>query len=189
MEKDVKGFTVRALRRPGLWIVLAIAVLAGSAVAFGATGSKHRSAGTSTSTQAPAWDHHGGPGPGPGFLGEPVHGEMVIKKSDGSFLTVTNQRGDVTAVSSDSITLHSEDGYDQTYAVDSDTKVIKDGKQAAIGDISQGDTVGVMGEKSGDQYTAKAILSGKPPMPPWAGHARFGRHGPPPGPPPIPFPG
>jgi hypothetical protein len=54
-----------------------------------------------------------------------LHGESVVKKADGSFQTILEQRGTVEAVSGTSITVKSEDGYSQTYAVNTDTKITK----------------------------------------------------------------
>ena len=62
--------------------------------------------------------HHGQFG-----LGGALHGEFVIKKDDGPYQTVAAQRGEVTAVSKDSITVKSEDGYSRTYTITEDTLV------------------------------------------------------------------
>jgi hypothetical protein len=52
-----------------------------------------------------------------------LHGESVVKKADGTFQTILEQRGTVEAVSDTSITVKSEDGYSRTYAVNADTKI------------------------------------------------------------------
>jgi hypothetical protein len=114
-----------------------------------------------------------------------LHGESVVKKADGTFQTILEQRGTVEAVSDTSITVKSEDGYSQTYTVNADTKVHKapaaasdsspgsessegtddGGKRAkpaegTIADIATGDTVRISGVKDGDQATAERIAEG-----------------------------
>ncbi|WP_163164361.1 DUF5666 domain-containing protein [Arthrobacter sp. Alg241-R88] len=106
-----------------------------------------------------------------------LHGESVVKKADGTFVTEFGQRGTVQAVSGTSITVKSEDGYSQAYTVNAETKIAQvppadstpgmaDGgkrpKPAAgsIADIATGDVVRISGVKSGDQVTAERILEG-----------------------------
>jgi hypothetical protein len=114
-----------------------------------------------------------------------LHGESVVKKADGTLQAVLEQRGTVEAVSDTSITVKSEDGYSQTYAVNADTKVTKapaaaddsspapdstpetddGGKrvkpgEGTIADIATGDAVRIAGVKNGDQATAERIAEG-----------------------------
>ncbi|MEW9873621.1 hypothetical protein [Arthrobacter sp. HS15c] len=108
-----------------------------------------------------------------------LHSESVVKKADGTFETVLSQQGTVESVSETSVTVKSEDGYTQTYAVKAETKVIKfpapaadgtpakgdDGKRlkpsdVTIAEIATGETVRVSGVKSGDSVTAKRIVEG-----------------------------
>ena len=108
-----------------------------------------------------------------------LHSEGVVKKADGTFQTILEQRGTVEAVSDTSITVKSEDGYSQAYAVNADTKVTKapavepddsqgtdDGgkrlkpAEGTIADIATGDAVRVSGVKDGDQATADRIAEG-----------------------------
>jgi len=84
-----------------------------------------------------------------------LHSESVVKKADGTFQTILEQRGTAEAVSGTSITVKSEDGYSQTYAVSADTKV-----RPSITDIATGDTVRISGVKNGDQATAERIVEG-----------------------------
>ncbi|MFJ6027523.1 DUF5666 domain-containing protein [Pseudarthrobacter sp. NPDC092424] len=107
------------------------------------------------------------------------HSESVVKDADGSFRTVLVQRGTVEAVSGTSVTVRSEDGYSQAYAVDADTRI--SGHPAAFGhrspaaddddkpagprtgtvpDIAVGDWVRVFGVKEGDRVTATRIAPG-----------------------------
>ena len=56
-------------------------------------------------------------GPGPDAAGETsLHGEFVVPDG-GGYSTVLTQTGTVTAISPTSITVRSEDGYNQTYVI------------------------------------------------------------------------
>jgi hypothetical protein len=108
-----------------------------------------------------------------------LHSEGVVKKADGTFHTVLEQRGTVETVSDASITVKSEDGYSRTYTVNAETKIKQlpapaaDGPSATpdggkrlkpadgtIADIAAGDAVLISGVKDGDQATAKRIVEG-----------------------------
>ncbi|WP_232828683.1 hypothetical protein [Kribbella monticola] len=103
----------------------------------------------STSPTAPADPK---PGKGPGGMGRhgefgmmgALHGEFVVEKQGGGYQTVATQRGEVTAVSKDSITVKSADGYSKTYTLTADTLVnatrdgidsVKNGNQVAVSAI------------------------------------------------------
>ncbi len=97
-------------------------------------------------------------------LGQPVHGESVVKKDDGSFVTVRDIRGSVTAVSATSITVKAEDGFTSTFAVDGDTDVRTGlptrGSGSATGSISDvkvGDIAHVRGTVDGSSATATEV--------------------------------
>jgi hypothetical protein len=84
-----------------------------------------------------------------------IHGSFVVKDPSGDgYITVLMQRGVVTAVSSTSITVKSEDGYSKTYVVDASTTVNRDG---AIADIKVDADVVVMARESGSSATATRI--------------------------------
>lgn len=99
-----------------------------------------------------------------------LHGEGVVKNADGTFQTVLEQRGTVESVSDSAITVKSEDGYSQTYAVNADTRITMfptgdDGKRlkptdGTTADIAAGDTVRISGTKDGDKAAAKRIVKG-----------------------------
>lgn len=108
-----------------------------------------------------------------------LHSESVVKKADGTFEAVLTQQGTVDAVSATSVTVKSEDGFTQTYAVNADTRVVKfpapaadgspakgdDGKrlkrsEVTIAEIAMGETVRVSGVKNGDNATARQIVEG-----------------------------
>jgi hypothetical protein len=108
-----------------------------------------------------------------------LHSESVVKKADGTFETVLSQRGTVEAVSESSVTVKSEDGFTQSYAVNAETRIVKvpapaadgtpakgdDGKRlkpsdVTITEIATGDVVGVSGVKNGSDVTARKVVEG-----------------------------
>lgn len=108
-----------------------------------------------------------------------LHSESTVKKSDGTFETVITQHGTVDAVNETSVTVKSEDGFTQSYAVNADTKIVKvpapaadgtpatgeDGKRlkpsdVTIAEIAVGESVRISGVKSGNDVTARHIVEG-----------------------------
>jgi hypothetical protein len=111
----------------------------------------------------------------------PLHGESVVKKGDGGFETRLTQQGVIEAVSSTSITVKSEDGFSQTYAINAGTKITKlpapatdgtiprdsKGKRlkpaaATAADLRAGEQVRIKGVKDGSGSTAGRIAAGAP---------------------------
>jgi hypothetical protein len=92
------------------------------------------------------------------------HAEWVTKGDGNTYVTHEAILGEVTAVSSSSITVRSTDGTSMTFAVTADTKVHQRRTKGAttttptIADIKTGQTVLVGGEKSPD-LTAKNIVA------------------------------
>jgi hypothetical protein len=95
---------------------------------------------------------------GEGVLGGELHGEFVVKDQNGKFVTRVVQSGTVTAVSTTSIALKSEDGFTGTYVVNSDTKVNVGGSSAAITGVKTGNTAWVIATKSGSTNTATVLV-------------------------------
>lgn len=132
--------------------------LTGAAVAVGAAGIASSAAADQPSGQhGAAAQQRQARGLG---LGRLLHGDAVVKKGD-QVLTVQRQRGEATAVSDNSITVKSEDGFEATYAIDQNTKVRKARQQAAASDIKTGEIVRVTGVKEGDGIRAVLIGIGK----------------------------
>jgi hypothetical protein len=154
--------------------VVALVVGAGAGVAAAMTGASSPSSSASSSTSQPsstaspapsAKPGHGfgmrGPrffagigGLGAGAFGA-IHGQFVVPKSGGGYQTVDTQRGQVTAVSSTSITLKSTDGFTKTYTVTSGT--IVDARRDGIGSVKVGDQAAVAATVSGSTATAANI--------------------------------
>lgn len=89
-------------------------------------------------------------------MGMGLHGEFVVKQSDGSgYQTIATQTGEVTAVSSSSITLKSEDGYSRTYTVTADTLV--NSTRDGIASVKKGDNVHVFATVADEKATAVQV--------------------------------
>ena len=149
--------------------------LAGAGLAFaaggggGATGAS-LSASSSTTTPANQLPSIKGPngksmrpglrfgrafgGPG-GFGGQVVHAEYTVK--DGSaYKTYAVQVGQVVTVSGSSITVKSDDGYTQTYVVE--TSTIVDSQSGGISAVAGKDAVRIEALVSGSTQTATNIV-------------------------------
>ena len=77
--------------------------------------------------------HHG--------KGMGIHGEFTTRAPGGGYQRVATQFGEVTQVSSASLTVRSEDGFSRTYAVN-DSTLVNAGNDG-IADVRQGDQVHV----------------------------------------------
>ncbi|MFC0431722.1 hypothetical protein [Kutzneria buriramensis] len=127
----------------------AAALVAGGGVAYAV------SAPTSTTTSTPAASapakakHH------KTLLGRVAHGEVTLDGKQHRVVDV--QRGQVQSVSSTSISVKSDDGFTATYTVNGDTKVRKDGKSAAIGDVHNGDKVVIAATKANGTDTVNRL--------------------------------
>lgn len=143
--------TAAGWRRPRR--LIAVGALVGG-VALGGLGIA-MAQDSPTSTTAPA-QPGGGPGPemgrfghGPGGRGGKfgfgpmgaIHGEFVTRNGSNGFRTMDTQIGQVTAVSPDSITVKSDDGFSKTYGVDQNTLV--NSSRDGIGSVKNGHAVHV----------------------------------------------
>lgn len=173
------------------------ALVAGAVIATGVTGvaaaatSAHDNGGQAsqgtTATDGQRAGDGRGDGRGDGMRGgmrgpggrleagaRPLHGETVVKKADGTVVTLRMVSGTVTAVSATSITVTAEDGYVGTFTVTSDTEVraglpVRGEKPAdpststppastdTIADVTVGDTAHVVGTVSGSTATADRV--------------------------------
>ncbi|GAB2601359.1 hypothetical protein [Kribbella endophytica] len=122
------------------------------------------SANPSASPSAPADPAKpGGPG-GPGRHGElglgmgALHGEFVVEKEGGGYQTVSTQRGEVTAVSKDKLTVKSADGYSREYTLTEDTLV--NAARDGIDDVKTGNQVTVSAVVANNVATATTVNDG-----------------------------
>jgi hypothetical protein len=161
-------------RRPYILAGVAVAALLGGAgAALAATNSSGTPATQSALVTTPV------PSPSPGQPGQPgmagprfrhfggkfglgigvsgvLHGQFVVAKPGGGDQTVDVQNGQVTAVSSTSITVKSSDGFTQTYVVASSTVV--DAQRDGIGSVKVGNQASVLATVSGSTATAASIM-------------------------------
>ncbi|MEU7932018.1 hypothetical protein [Micromonospora echinofusca] len=87
-----------------------------------------------------------------------LHGEAVVRTKDGGTKTVVVQRGEVTAVDGDSMTVKSADGFTMTWTFGDDLRVVERRTTIRSADVKVGTTVGVAGAKAGDGGAARLIV-------------------------------
>jgi hypothetical protein len=106
----------------------------------------------------PAKPHKLRPGALRRELGQHVeHGEVVVQTKDGD-KTIDVQRGTVTAVNDNSLTVKSVDGFSQTWAFGDPLRVIQNKAKADKSAIKTGATIGVAGVKNGGTVTANLVV-------------------------------
>lgn len=93
------------------------------------------------------------PGAGAGGI---VHGSFTVQGPNGSYETLDTQVGTVEAVSANSITLKSADGYSQRYSVAATTVVFAE--HDGISSVNTGDEVTVVGLVRASGVTAERIV-------------------------------
>ncbi|MDQ1625253.1 MAG: hypothetical protein QOJ49_751 [Actinomycetota bacterium] len=104
---------------------------------------------------APLGGKHLRGGPGMMGIGGALHGELVVPAPGGGYQTVLIQHGKVTAVSSTSITLKSDDGFTSTYVVTADTMV--NAARDGIATVKKGADANVLAVKKAGKATALRI--------------------------------
>ncbi|GAB3854760.1 hypothetical protein GCM10029963_48300 [Micromonospora andamanensis] len=87
-----------------------------------------------------------------------LHGEVVVKTRDGGTKTVAVQRGEVTALADDKITVKSTDGFTRTWTFADDLRVVERRKSIESTDIKVGTKLGVAGALNGEQAQARLIV-------------------------------
>ncbi|PWR09993.1 hypothetical protein DKT68_10410 [Micromonospora acroterricola] len=87
-----------------------------------------------------------------------LHGEAVVQSKDGAEQTVAVQRGEVTAVDGDSMTVKSTDGFTMTWTFGDDLRVVERRATVQPSEVKVGATLGVAGAKDGDKGVARLIL-------------------------------
>jgi hypothetical protein len=89
-----------------------------------------------------------------------LHGEVTVQTNEG-VKTVVMARGEVTALSTDAITVKSSDEVETSFRIDGDTRYGFRNEPAPSAELKVGDQAFVTGEKSGDSATAKRVVSGE----------------------------
>jgi hypothetical protein len=90
--------------------------------------------------------------------GRLLHGQFTVLGKDNKPVDITEQRGNVDAVSPTSITLTSKDGFNHTYAVATTTRVRVDRTKGAIGNVKTGQQATVIAKVDGTTQTAALIV-------------------------------
>ncbi|HSV65579.1 MAG TPA: hypothetical protein VLJ59_06690 [Mycobacteriales bacterium] len=167
--------TTTFLGKAGVALAIGLVLGGGTAAGFGIASAVSDPTPTPAATSAP--NNPSSPG-NPGRLDRPdrpkagahprlsggllarriEHGELVIKGKDGKPVTMVVQRGQVTAVSSSSVTVKSDDGYTATYPIVASTKVRVNGDAKAIDGVTVGNTAAVLARKDGDTLTATRLI-------------------------------
>jgi hypothetical protein len=138
--------------------------LGGAGISYAASSSSSSSPSTTAPSNPQAKPHafprglgRGLAGPGLGLLGggQVVHGQVKVR-TPGGYKVVSVQAGQVTAVSTSSITVRSSDGFTQTYAVASTT--IVNAQRDGIGSVKTGHQVEVIATQSGNTWNAASIV-------------------------------
>ncbi|MET7875353.1 hypothetical protein ABZS52_00305 [Micromonospora profundi] len=87
-----------------------------------------------------------------------LHGEAVVQTKDGGTRTVAVQRGEVTAIDGDSMTVKSTDGYTMTWTFGDDLRVVQRRTTVQPSEVKVGAKLGVAGAKDGDKSVARLVL-------------------------------
>jgi hypothetical protein len=86
-----------------------------------------------------------------------LHGEIVVETKDGP-KTVVVQRGEVTAIDGDSMTVKSSDGHTVEWTLGDDLRVRERRDTLQPSDVKVGTEVGVAGAKDGDRTVARLVV-------------------------------
>ncbi|MEH1030672.1 hypothetical protein V6W11_23265 [Micromonospora profundi] len=87
-----------------------------------------------------------------------LHGEAVVQTKDGGTRTVAVQRGEVTAIDGNSMTVKSTDGFTMAWTFGEDLRVVQRRTTVQPSEVKVGAKLGVAGAKDGDKGVARLIL-------------------------------
>jgi hypothetical protein len=105
----------------------------------------------------------GGPKHGMGPHGALRSTTVLPGVDDGPVRTVRFDRGELTAVGGNSVTIREQDGVTVTVTASEDTRIGRDGAEAQLSDLKVGDQVSIVRHKTGDEpYTVRAIRAMSP---------------------------
>jgi hypothetical protein len=82
-----------------------------------------------------------------------LHGTYVVSDGNGGYTTQLTQTGTVSAISSSSVTVKSDDGYSKTYVISTSTTV----GSGRIADVLKGHTVRIVATSAKQKITATSI--------------------------------
>lgn len=86
-----------------------------------------------------------------------LHGEAVVQTKEGN-VTVVVQRGEVTSISSSSVTVRSSDGFTMTWSFHPELRVIERRATIQPSEIKAGAQIALAGPKNGDRPQARLIV-------------------------------
>ena len=90
------------------------------------------------------------------FVARALHGEVTLAGEQHQVIAF--QRGGVAKVNSTSLTVHSNDGFVETYVLSKDTKVRENGHDAKVADIDTSDRVLVVANKDDSTLDARRVI-------------------------------
>jgi hypothetical protein len=147
------------------WVVAGVLLLSagGAALATQTTTSTTRAPSATRTADKANKARAGALGRGGGWrhaLGRRIlHGEVTVQTREG-VKTLVMARGQVTALSTDAITIRSSDGVETSFGIDGDTRFGFRNQPAPSAELKVGQDAVVAGEKSGDRATARRVVSG-----------------------------
>ncbi|MEU4241194.1 hypothetical protein [Actinoplanes sp. NPDC026619] len=86
-----------------------------------------------------------------------LHGEVVIDTKKNGKQTVVVQRGSVTAVTADSVSVKSTDGFALTWKFGDKLRLVQDRKTISASALKTGAEIGIAGTKDGSVASARLI--------------------------------
>ena len=139
---------------------------ANAAAATPSTGPSSRPAGPHA-RRGPLAGGFGLLGPHQGLgLGRVLHGEVTVTTANGGTRLVDVQRGTVSAIDGNKVTVTSTDKVSFGYVIDAKTRIVDfdlaKPRTATVADLKVGDTVRVVATRSGDTRTATLVVAGQP---------------------------
>jgi hypothetical protein len=90
------------------------------------------------------------------FVARALHGEVTLAGERHRLIAF--QRGEVQKVNSKSVTVKSNDGFVETYALSDDTKVRENGDKAQLSNIDTADRVLVVATKEDSTLNARRVI-------------------------------
>ncbi|QGN46282.1 hypothetical protein ACN26Y_08315 [Micromonospora sp. WMMD558] len=87
-----------------------------------------------------------------------LHGEVVVQTKDGGTKTVAVQRGEVTAIDGQKMTVKSTDGFTMTWTFGPELRVLERRRTVQPEAVEVGSVLGVAGAKDGENGVARLIV-------------------------------
>ncbi|RKN46209.1 hypothetical protein [Micromonospora endolithica] len=87
-----------------------------------------------------------------------LHGEVVVQTKEGGTKTVAVQRGEVTAIDGQKMTVKSTDGFTMTWTFGPELRVLERRRTVQPEAVEVGSVLGVAGAKEGENGVARLIV-------------------------------